>query len=227
MAAHNDGSFGMMVEVETGPKVKQASMNMHGVFLHVLADALGSVVVIISALLIKFVPHDHADRTHWTVYVDPTLSIVIVVIIALSAVPLLRDTTAILLQCIPKHLKIGEITSELLTSIPEISGIHELHVWRLTDDKLIASAHLSRKDLSNYMAVAEKVTKFFHSIGVHSVTIQYECDDATESNANGRSRTSATIPGDCLLRCTEEKCDKERCCTTSTTHSLSTKDAAF
>ena len=37
---------------------KKPSMNMHGVFLHVLADALGSVVVIISALIIKFVPHD-------------------------------------------------------------------------------------------------------------------------------------------------------------------------
>jgi zinc transporter 1 len=195
-------------EKESKPK-KKASMNMHGVFLHVLADALGSIVVIISALLIKFVPHEEEDKKHWTVYIDPTLSIIIVIIIAISTIPLFRDTTSILLQTIPKHLEIHRVKTQLLKTIPEISSIHELHVWRLTDEKIIASAHLHRKTLSNYMLVAEKVSKFFHSIGIHSITIQYEYDGDNQQIPLNQTK----ITGDCLLRCENNACDTQSCCT--------------
>ncbi|CAF1259396.1 unnamed protein product [Adineta ricciae] len=193
---------------------KKASMNMHGVFLHVLADALGSIVVIISALMIKFIPHDPENTKHWTVYIDPTLSVIIVIIISMSALPLFRDTSYILLQTIPNHLEIGEIKSQLLTTIPEVYGIHELHIWRLTNEKVIATAHLSRSNLSNYMLVADKVKQFFHSIGIHSVTIQYECEDDTKiDRKQDESDQSKKIAGDCLLRCADAECDTQTCCT--------------
>ena len=210
-------------EKQSKPK-KKASLNMHGVFLHVLADALGSIVVIISALLIKFVPHDPNNARHWTVYIDPTLSVLIVIIITISAIPLFKETTYILLQTIPRHLEVKQIKSQLLENIPEIYGIHELHIWRLTGEKVIASAHLNRKNLSNYMSVADKVKKFFHSIGIHSVTIQYECDEDNKSE-DQQSRTTTVSPqpqtdenkiaGDCLLRCENDECDTQTCCTKS------------
>lgn len=211
-----------MIEINDGntnKSEKKASMNMHGVFLHVLADALGSIVVIISALIIKFVPHEHNDTKHWTVYIDPLLSIIIIIIITISTIPLFKETSFILLQTIPKHLEIHQIKTQLLETIPEINGIHELHVWRLTDEKIIASAHLNRTNLSNYMLVADKVKKFFHSIGIHSVTIQYECDDdniptivvSRETNSNDSNK----IAGDCLLRCENDECDTQTCCTKS------------
>jgi zinc transporter 1 len=207
------------IDEKTKPK-KKASMNMHGVFLHVLADALGSIVVIISALLIKFVPHDPDDTKHWTVYIDPTLSILIIIIITISTIPLFKETSSILLQTIPKHLEVKRIKAELLEAIPEIHGIHELHIWRLTGEKVIASAHLSRTNLSNYMSVADKVKQFFHSIGIHSVTIQYECDDDTKSNNQQPTTISPQvdekkIAGDCLLRCENDECDTQTCCTKS------------
>jgi cation diffusion facilitator family transporter len=200
---------------------KKASMNMHGVFLHVLADALGSVVVIISALIIKFVPHELNDKKHWTVYIDPILSVIIVIIITISTIPLFRDTTLILLQTIPKNLEIHRIKSQLLQTIPDISSIHELHVWRLTDEKIVATAHLHRKTLANYMLVADKVKKFFHSIGIHSVTVQYECEDdqqtllLSQNNSNSQSK----IVGDCLLRCENNACDTQTCCTITSARS--------
>jgi zinc transporter 1 len=208
------------VDEKKNKRTKKPSMNMHGVFLHVLADALGSVVVIISALLIKFVPHDRENKKHWTVYIDPTLSFLIVIIITISAIPLFKDTCSILLQTIPKHLQIDRIKSQLLKDIPEIYGIHELHVWRLTNDKIIASAHLHRINLANYMSVADKVKKFFHSIGIHSVTIQYECDDymkipnqQTTLPQRNNSDNQDKIAGDCLLRCENDECDTQTCCT--------------
>lgn len=205
---------------------KRGSMNMHGVFLHVLADALGSVVVIISALLIKFVPHDPESKKHWTIYIDPTLSVIIVIIIAISTISLFRETSFILLQAIPRNLEIHGVKSKLLENIPEIHSVHELHIWRLTDDKIIASAHLNRRNLSNYMSVADKVKKFFHSIGIHSITIQYEVDEYQRTNPEQQQQqtTNATatnenstdkIAGDCLLRCENEECDTQTCCTKS------------
>ena len=58
------------------------NMNMHGVFLHVLADALGSIIVIISALIVKYVDSEY------TCYVDPALSVILVIIIIHSTLPL-------------------------------------------------------------------------------------------------------------------------------------------
>ncbi|CAF1091014.1 unnamed protein product [Rotaria magnacalcarata] len=210
-------------DIKTGKPQKKRSMNMHGVFLHVLADALGSIVVIISALLIKFVPHDPENRKHWTIYIDPTLSVIIIIIITISTIPLFKETSYILLQAIPRNLEINGIKTRLLENIPEIHSVHELHVWRLTDDKVIASAHLNRKSLSNYMTVAEKVKKFFHSIGIHSVTIQYECDDdlkterqpLTTITNEANSNSTDKIPGDCLLRCENDECETQACCTKS------------
>ena len=185
---------------------------MHGVFLHVLADALGSVVVIISALIIKFVPHDPDDKTHWTVYIDPILSVVIVIIISISTIRLFRDTTSILLQTIPKDLHIENVKVQLLRKIPQIKSVHELHIWRLTDEKVIASAHLHRHNLENYMEVAEQVKLFFHSIGIHSLTVQYEHDDDQPEFSPVPSTPNLKQDDDCLLRCRSKACESQLCC---------------
>jgi zinc transporter 1 len=197
-------------------KAKAPSMNMHGIFLHVLADALGSIGVIISALLIKFVPHDPNDLKNWTVYIDPTLSVFIVIIITISALPLFKETSFVLLQTIPKHIKVDELKKQLLEDVPEVEGIHELHVWRLTGEKIIASAHLERRSLVDYMSVANKVKHFFHLMGIHSTTIQYEYDgediQTPPSNNNTNAHTEPKLIGDCLLRCTTDACDTLTCC---------------
>lgn len=201
---------------EVKKKSKAPSMNMHGIFLHVLADALGSIVVIISALIIKFVPHDPNNLKHWTVYVDPTLSVIIVIIITASAIPLFKETSFILLQTMPKHVKVDVLKKKLLEEVPEVDNIHELHIWRLTGEKFIASAHVKRRSLTDYMPVADKVKHFFHSMGIHSTTIQYEYDnDDTQNLVLNNSNDNHTIPnvsGQCLLRCANDACDTLTCC---------------
>ncbi len=68
-----------------------AQLNMRGVFLHVLGDALGSVVVIVSALIIMFV------EDSWRFYVDPALSLVIVFIITSTTIPLCKYKVVVVL----------------------------------------------------------------------------------------------------------------------------------
>ena len=100
-------------------------MNIRGVFLHVMADALGSVVVMVSASVIWLTDWEYRD------YLDPVLSLLIVVIICVTTWPLLRDSTLVLLNTIPPHIDLAELQADLVKSVPGISSIHELHVWRL------------------------------------------------------------------------------------------------
>ena len=100
-------------------------MNITGVFLHVLADALGSVVVIISATVIWLSDWEYRN------YLDPVLSLVIVIIICVSTWPLLRDSTLILLNSIPSNIDLMDLEKRLVTSVEGVVSIHELHIWRL------------------------------------------------------------------------------------------------
>jgi len=115
----------------------------------------------------------------------------------------------VLLQTMPEGLQVRELQRKLLTEIPEIDSIHELHIWRLNGEKIIASVHLRRLSLSNYMLVSKKVKLFFHSRGIHSITVQFECDDSQKDDDNDENEAVSA----CLLRCKDEDCEKRTCCT--------------
>eukprot|EP00106_Octopus_bimaculoides_P022061 XP_014789503.1 PREDICTED: zinc transporter 10-like [Octopus bimaculoides] len=93
---------------EVPVKIQSSSqLNMRGVFLHVLGDALGSVIVIISALIIWFAEGD------WRFYVDPAMSIAMVLLILSTTIPLLRESGLILLQTVPTHIQVKDIKEKL------------------------------------------------------------------------------------------------------------------
>lgn len=66
------------------------------------------------------------------------------------------------------------IQQRLLESIDGVLAVHEFHVWQLAGDRIIASAHIRCRNLSEYMKIAEQVKEFFHNEGIHSTTIQPE-----------------------------------------------------
>ena len=163
-----------------------SQLNMHGVYLHVMGDALGSVVVIVSALIMW--------QTEWEYkkYVDPALSLVMVCIMIRGVWPLLVESALILLQTVPTHINIDILKKKILENIDGILAVHELHIWQLTGDKIIASAHIRCLNLSEYMKVAENIKVLFHNEGIHSTTIQPEFIDY--QSADDTSEV-------CLLKC--------------------------
>lgn len=66
------------------------------------------------------------------------------------------------------------IQKRLLEKVDGVLAVHEFHVWQLAGDRIIASAHIRCRNLSEYMKLAEKVKEFFHNEGIHSTTIQPE-----------------------------------------------------
>ena len=203
------------------------NLNMRGVFLHVMADALGSVIVIISALIMWKVPD-------WklTNYVDPGLSLIMVILMLWSVWPLFIGSALILLQTVPTHIDIDLLKRKFLESIDGISAVHEFHVWQLVGNRIIASAHITCLNSSEYMEIAESAKEFFHNEGIHSTTIQLEF---VEVNGQGNQRNVERKNGrksyvldvlnagninedDCVLGCPRvpEKqapsCQKSKCC---------------
>lgn len=172
-----------------------AQLNMRGVYLHVLGDALGSVIVIISALIIKYA------SGKWTIYVDPGMSIIMVLLILKTSIPLMRESSLILLQTVPTHIKIKEVQDRLLDNVEGVLSVHEFHVWQLAGNKIIASAHITCRSPDEYMNIANKIKRFFHNEGIHSTTIQPEfvVEDKTDNL--------------CALECgKDENCASQKCC---------------
>lgn len=73
---------------------------------------------------------------------DPALSIIMVCLILRSVWPLLKDSALILLQTVPTHIQVDDIQKKLLDNIDGVLAVHEFHVWQLTGDRIIASAHI-------------------------------------------------------------------------------------
>jgi cobalt-zinc-cadmium efflux system protein len=125
---------GLVVNV-TGWKMLDAShnsLNVVGARLELLADLMGSIGVIIAALLVRF--------TGW-LYADPVIAIVLAMFILPRAFRLGREAIRILVQAAPPHLDLDRIRGSL-AALPGVIDIHDLHVWTLTSGMEVASAHL-------------------------------------------------------------------------------------
>ncbi|CAG5121188.1 unnamed protein product [Candidula unifasciata] len=181
------------------PKIASSQqLNMRGVFLHVLGDALGSLVVVISALVIMFADGD------WRFYIDPAMSVFMVIIILSTTIPLLKESALILLQTVPSHVDVENIIKEL-EQMEGIYGVHECHIWQLAGNRIIASAHIRCHGIEEYMTLAAKIKSLFHKAGIHSTTIQPEFIDWQDANSEHQP---------CALPCnaTGEQCKEETCC---------------
>ncbi|XP_017484705.1 PREDICTED: zinc transporter 1 isoform X1 [Rhagoletis zephyria] len=197
-----------MKKLNHGHSHDPGQMNMRGAFLHVLSDALGSIIVVISALVVWL--------TDWKYryYMDPALSIVLVCLILHSVWPLLRESALILLQTVPTHIQVDAIQKRLLEKVDGVLAVHEFHVWQLAGDRIIASAHIRCRNLSEYMKIAEKVKEFFHNEGIHSTTIQPEFVEIEGCNMSDGTSSLNMSGSDCALDCpsTAEGCVKATCC---------------
>lgn len=206
-----------------------ADMGMNAMILHVLGDALGNVGVIATALVIWL--------TDWPgkFYADPAVSLFITLIILRSALPLTFATSKILLQATPEGIEVQDIREDI-ESLPGVITCHHVHIWQLSDSKVVASMHIqvafpiSEAGGKEYMVLAKRVRKCLHAYGIHSATIQPEfCLDETHrhtedaeqqflqlgGNTDGPAELRRCVGDDtCLLECIDD-CVDQGCCSGS------------
>lgn len=146
---------------------KEQSLNMKGAYLEVWADMLGSLGVIAGAVLIMF--------TGWT-WVDPVVAIGIGLWVLPRTWILLKDTTQILLEGVPRGIDLKELRTAIAAT-PGVGGVHDLHVWSLSSDDHSLSAHVELGEGADFDAVRAAVVEMLHErYEIKHVTIQPERD---------------------------------------------------
>ena len=129
------GLVGIAVNLAAGAilfRARAGSLNVDAAFRHVLADLLGSVGVVVAALVIL--------ATGW-LEADPVVSILIALFVLASSWSILRDSTTILLEAAPKGIDTSAV-GERLARAPGVVEVHDLHIWTITSGFPALSAHV-------------------------------------------------------------------------------------
>lgn len=165
-------SIGLLVNIVSAfilHKGSEESLNVKGAYLHVLGDALGSVGAIVGGIIILYTGY---------YFVDQIISVVIAVLILVSSINLLKETTDILLEGTPKQVDFQKIKNSLL-KLESIDSVHDLHIWSLTNGQNILTCHLVSNQNSDSNSLLEKVNQLLKSkFQVSHTTIQIEKADS-------------------------------------------------
>lgn len=119
------------------------SLNVKGAYLEVMADAIGSVGVIVAGVLVAW-----TGRAWW----DTVIALAIAAFVVVRAVALGRQVLAVLGQHAPQGVEPAELLAEL-AAVPGVADVHDLHVWTLTSGMDVATAHLVTRDDADTGAV--------------------------------------------------------------------------
>jgi cobalt-zinc-cadmium efflux system protein len=164
---------------------REGSLNVRGAYLHVLGDALGSVGAVAAAVIIAL--------TGWTL-ADPIVSILLSVLILVGATRLLRESTDILLESVPRHVSMAEVQRRML-AVPGVAAVHDLHVWTVTSGMVAMSGHAVVPDLEAHPEVLEGIRSEMSLLGIGHVTIQLEIEHGCEGCDDGRETAHAPAWG--------------------------------
>ena len=139
-------------------------LNMKGAYLHMLADTLVSVGVVVSGALILL--------TRWQ-WLDPIIGLVIASIILISTIGLLKESVILALDGVPAGLDLAKVNSQL-SGIDGIESIHHLHVWPIGTTRIALTAHIVIDKESRRTAVLEMVNERLHDLGILHSTLEFE-----------------------------------------------------
>lgn len=150
------------------------NLNVKGAFLHMWGDTISSVGVIAGGVIIL--------ATGWTT-VDPIISIFIGLLILRGAVKLVLESSDILLEAVPKHLDVTQI-SNALREIEGVRDVHDVHLWTITSGIYALSCHLLIEDrmVSSSSHIVEEVNQALsQKFGIGHSTLQLECGECENS----------------------------------------------
>ncbi|KAL8735931.1 MAG: hypothetical protein Q9166_000493 [cf. Caloplaca sp. 2 TL-2023] len=189
------------------PTTNCHDLNMAGVLLHLLSDAINNLGIIIAALIILLV---HSSARF---YADPGVSVGISFLICLSAYPLISKSGSLLLQTAPLGVDLEDVRKDL-ESIPGVVKVHELHIWRLSQWKSVATAHAVTTEgtLEGWEEVARVMGECLCAYGVHDVTLQPEMIGGGGGGfLGGTTKAVEMLNGRCKVSC-GDVCKSLRCC---------------
>lgn len=146
---------------------------MDGIFLHLLADTLGSVGVIVSSFIIQ---------TWGYTIVDPMCSFCISILIFLSVIPLIKKSARTLLQATPPDvLENAQKIQKRVTKLEGVLGITDVHFWAHTQDHIVGTMHVQVDQHVEEQKVLSLIRGIVKDGGVNDITITIEKTGTTQT----------------------------------------------
>ena len=139
-------------------------LNIRGAFLHMVADALVSLGVVISGLVMM--------KTGW-LSIDPIVSLVIAVVIVIGTWKLLVDSIKLSLHAVPENVDYTKVKS-YLSGLNNVKEVHDLHIWAMSTSDVALSAHLLMSCNPDKGFLKEVEHELDHDFGINHSTIQIE-----------------------------------------------------
>ena len=156
-------------------KGKKHDLNIRSAFVHFVADALVSLGVVVAGVIMAFTG---------VVWIDSAVSIAIIAVILYSSYHLLIDSVNLALDAVPENVNI-EAVSNYLKGLPEVSDIHDLHVWALSTTDAALTVHLTTNTQTDVSFITNIQHQLHQQFDIEHATIQIEFGNAVcETNCN-------------------------------------------
>lgn len=181
------GGIAFVINAVTAWLIMQDSeddLNLRSTFVHLMGDVLSTLGAIVAGIIIFF------TQLYW---LDPLVSVLIGLLILYSAWGILRETVHILLESTPSDIDMSEVVRDLM-SVAGVRGVHDLHIWSITQSLRVLSAHIVIEDklISEGILIQKQLN---HLIGehyqIHHTTLQLECEhckpDVLYCNLQGKT----------------------------------------
>ena len=174
------GVLAVIINVVTAFLVRKGAehdLNIRSAFLHLMGDVLSTVGAVIAGVVIYF--------TAWN-WLDPLVSVLIGLLILWNAWGIVREAIDILMESTPTDIDTDEMLKDVL-DLEDVHGVHDLHIWSITQNMRTLSAHLVTDDIpiSEGTLIQSKVNEIlYHKYGVSHATLQLECGECMPSSLN-------------------------------------------
>lgn len=145
-------------------KDKEKDLNIKGAYLHMAADALVSVGVLVGGLVIR--------KTGWFI-IDPMIGIVVAIVILISTWGLLRDSIRLSLDGVPANIDLRKLKKAII-SVPEVKSTHHLHIWAISTTENALTAHIVISKLEDMEKIKQDIKQELEQLGIGHATLEFE-----------------------------------------------------
>lgn len=148
-------------------KDKDRDLNVKGAYLHMAADALVSVGVLVSGLVISW--------TGWSI-VDPLVGLAVAVVIVVSVWSLTRDSLRLSLDGVPRGIELEEV-ERAMRGVEGVAAVHHIHIWAISTTENALTAHVVLRDAACMAGVKRALKETLRRLGIGHATLEFESGD--------------------------------------------------
>lgn len=145
-------------------KEKEHDLNVKGAYLHMLADTMVSVGVVLSGILILW--------TGWSI-LDPIIGLIIAVVILFSTWGLLKESVRLIMDGVPGGIQVENIKAHLM-EVPNVLAVHHLHIWPISTTENAMTVHVILEDMQKLEETRKNLRAELAEHGIEHVTIEFE-----------------------------------------------------